>query len=150
MVTPLPNTDRYESLLEQAALIEGVSLGQDAWRRLRRNRAAMCAFGFLLLVAALSFFCPLLPLQAPKYQDLENRQFKEPNWHSAVQLQVPDPADPEKKLNLSEAIPPLEEEIRVEVGKLEEKLKKASNEEKIKEPVPNRETGPATRRSSQA
>jgi oligopeptide transport system permease protein len=51
--------------LESPLPPKGVSLGQDAWRRLKRNRRAM---GSLLMLAAISlgaFFAPLLPLQPP-------------------------------------------------------------------------------------
>jgi oligopeptide transport system permease protein len=44
---------------------KGVSLGQDAWRRLRRNRMAMVSLMTLITIALLAFFTPLLPLAAP-------------------------------------------------------------------------------------
>jgi oligopeptide transport system permease protein len=44
---------------------KGVSLGQDAWRRLRRNRMAMASLITLVVIAALAFFTPLLPLSPP-------------------------------------------------------------------------------------
>ena len=44
---------------------KGVSLGQDAWRRLRRNRMAMASLGTLIAIGLLAFFTPLLPLQPP-------------------------------------------------------------------------------------
>lgn len=50
---PLPSTDA------------GTSLGRDAWRRLRRDRAATIALVTLAAVALLALFTPLLPLQPP-------------------------------------------------------------------------------------
>jgi oligopeptide transport system permease protein len=52
---------------ERPAIIpeKGVSLGQDAWRRLKRNRPAMAALVTLAVIVALAFFAPLLPLQPP-------------------------------------------------------------------------------------
>lgn len=44
---------------------EGVSLGKDAWRRLRKSRVAMVCLGLLIAIFALAFFTPLLPLQPP-------------------------------------------------------------------------------------
>jgi oligopeptide transport system permease protein len=44
---------------------KGVSLGRDAWRRLRRNRMAMLSLGTLITIMLLAFFTPLLPLAAP-------------------------------------------------------------------------------------
>ena len=43
----------------------GMSLSQDAWRRLRKNRAAMVSLGVLGVICLLAFLTPLLPLQAP-------------------------------------------------------------------------------------
>jgi oligopeptide transport system permease protein len=56
-----------------------VSLWLDAWRRLRRNWAAMVSLAFLLLLAVTSFLVPLLPLQSPEDQHLLTRQFEPPN-----------------------------------------------------------------------
>jgi oligopeptide transport system permease protein len=44
---------------------KGVSLGRDAWRRLRRNRMAMFSLATLITIALLAFFTPLLPLAPP-------------------------------------------------------------------------------------
>ena len=43
----------------------GVSLGQDAWRRLRKSRVAMLCLGLLVTIFLLAFFTPMLPLQPP-------------------------------------------------------------------------------------
>jgi oligopeptide transport system permease protein len=43
----------------------GVSLGYDAWRRLRRKRMAMLSLATLTTIALLAFLTPLLPLAAP-------------------------------------------------------------------------------------
>ncbi|MEN1680477.1 MAG: ABC transporter permease [Planctomycetota bacterium] len=43
----------------------GVSLTQDALRKLRRNRAAMASIYVLVGVCVLAFFAPVLPLQPP-------------------------------------------------------------------------------------
>lgn len=42
-----------------------MSLSQDAWRRLRKNRVAMLSLGVIAAISLLAFFTPLLPLQAP-------------------------------------------------------------------------------------
>lgn len=44
---------------------EGVSLGKDAWRRLRKSRIAMLCLVVLVVICTLAFFTPLLPLQPP-------------------------------------------------------------------------------------
>ena len=59
----------YEKLMAEAKTIHGVSLRQDAWRRLKKNRAAFLAMIFLATVAILSFLTPFLPLQAPRQVD---------------------------------------------------------------------------------
>lgn len=60
--------ERYEQLLAEASRIKGVSLWRDAWRRLRRNLAAMASLVLLILIVLLAFFTPLLPLQSPQLQ----------------------------------------------------------------------------------
>jgi oligopeptide transport system permease protein len=55
----------------------GVSLGKDAWRRLRKNRVAMLCLVMLALIAALAFFTPFLPLQPPDAIDTP-RQYDPP------------------------------------------------------------------------
>jgi oligopeptide transport system permease protein len=71
--------DRYAQLLNEAASIRGVSLLQDAWKRLRRNWAAMISLYLLVTFGLLAFFTPLLPLQSPITQDLKKRQLMPPN-----------------------------------------------------------------------
>ena len=48
-------------------ITKGVSLGQDAWRRLRKNRIAIICLTTLVVIALLAFFTPLLPLQPPDH-----------------------------------------------------------------------------------
>jgi oligopeptide transport system permease protein len=73
----------YEALLAQAAKIHGVSLWLDAWRRLRKNRAAMASLFFLVGLALVSFLTPLWPLQSPQFIVLTAaRQFRPPNLDS--------------------------------------------------------------------
>jgi oligopeptide transport system permease protein len=79
----LPPAEQYAALLAEAQAIKGVSLWQDAWRRLGRNRPAMASLCFLVLIALLALLTPLLPLQSPIYQDLQNRQFLPPNVEQA-------------------------------------------------------------------
>jgi oligopeptide transport system permease protein len=43
----------------------GVSLGKDAWRRLRKSRVAMICLGLLIVIFALALLTPLLPLAPP-------------------------------------------------------------------------------------
>lgn len=77
---PSPDeTARLARLLEEARAIKGVSLWQDARRRLRRNPAARASLAFLLLLGLVALFTPLLPLQSPIKQDLKRRQFLPPN-----------------------------------------------------------------------
>jgi oligopeptide transport system permease protein len=45
---------------------KGVSLGRDAWRRLRRSRLAMVCLLGLIVLSVLALFTPLLPLQPPR------------------------------------------------------------------------------------
>ena len=76
------DVERYGRLLDEAQAIKGVSLAKDAWRRLRRNRVAMISLWFLVLLSLVTFFTPLLPLQAPKQVDTI-RAFSPPTWSTA-------------------------------------------------------------------
>jgi oligopeptide transport system permease protein len=79
MAAAAAKPERYEKLLGEAARIHGVSLWNDAWRRLRKNRAAMASLTFLILLGALSFLTPLLPLQSPQHIRLSaQHQFQPP------------------------------------------------------------------------
>jgi len=81
-IKPTVAADRYASLLNEARSLRGVSLGKDAWRRLRRNRVAMISLVILAFVALGAILTPILPLQSPIRQDLKNRQFKQPDFSS--------------------------------------------------------------------
>jgi oligopeptide transport system permease protein len=86
---PADRRERYEALLREAAAIRGVSLWKDAWRRLRKNWAAMIALTFLIVLALLSLFTPLLPLQSPQTIHLsEQRQFRPPTLAPAAKLAI--------------------------------------------------------------
>ncbi len=97
------NTARYEALLADAAKIHGVSLWMDAWRRLRKNWAAMASLGFLIILASLAFLTPLLPLQSPRFQRLDTKdskdQFQAPNLRSvSLTLRLDDVAQFDQEL----------------------------------------------------
>jgi oligopeptide transport system permease protein len=87
---------RYEALLDEARQMQGVSLGRDAWRRLKRNRAAMAALAFLALLGLSAVFTPLLPLQPPR------------TVHTARAL-----ADPEFKPLLTRTAPWVDDEGQI-------------------------------------
>ncbi|MFO0868631.1 MAG: ABC transporter permease [Pirellulales bacterium] len=76
---PSGTSDDDRALLEESRRLHGVSLWQDARRRLRRNVLARWSLRFLGLTAVLAFCTPLVPLQSPILQDLKNRQFQPPN-----------------------------------------------------------------------
>lgn len=70
---------RYEELLCEARELRGVSLWQDAWCRLRRNRVAIYSLYFMIGISLMAMIVPVLPLQSPLDKDLENRIFLPPN-----------------------------------------------------------------------
>jgi oligopeptide transport system permease protein len=70
---------RYARLLDEARGIRGVSLWQDAWSRLRRNRVAMFALYYIIAISVLAIVVPLLPLQSPLDKDLRGRKDLPPN-----------------------------------------------------------------------
>ncbi len=74
-------TDRHRSANSEAPnQPEGTSLGRDAWRRLKKNRAAMISLWFLIVLGVLAVLTPLLPLEPPRRIDT-GRQFSPPTWH---------------------------------------------------------------------
>ena len=58
----------------------GLSLTQDAWRRLKRNRVAMVSLAALVLITLLAVITPLIPLQPPDH-DRTDLQYAEPELH---------------------------------------------------------------------
>ncbi len=60
-----PNGKPGEAVLVPQVASMGMSLSQDAWRRLRKNRVAMLSLGTLITICVLALLTPLLPLQAP-------------------------------------------------------------------------------------
>ncbi len=56
---------------------KGMSLTQDAWRRLRRNRVAILSLLTLVVICLLALVTPLLPLQAPDFTQT-SLQYAEP------------------------------------------------------------------------
>lgn len=83
---PPAERDRYAALMKEAQSLRGVSLWQDAWKRLRRNMAAMASLAFLCLISLLALLTPLLPLQSPLDKDLRNRLLLPPFPLSTVKL----------------------------------------------------------------
>jgi oligopeptide transport system permease protein len=62
---------RMEEILADAARFKGESLWQDAWRRLKANRASYWALVFLAAFGGISILAPLLPLPSPTAIDLQ-------------------------------------------------------------------------------
>lgn len=94
----------------------GVSLTQDALRRLRRNPSAMISFGVLVAVVGLAMLTPLLPLQPPD-RDVTSLAFAEPNyerlWEPTFDF------DPQLVARASERLPAAREKLadkRAELG----------------------------------
>ncbi|MEO8496565.1 MAG: ABC transporter permease [Planctomycetota bacterium] len=79
------DAEQYARLLEEARAIRGVSLWQDAWRRLQRNRVAMSSLYFVIGISVLAVLVPLLPIQSPLDKDLRNRKDLPPNL-TAIRL----------------------------------------------------------------
>lgn len=82
---------RYLKLAAEAAQIHGVSLWLDAWRRLRRNYAAMASLVLLALLLLLAVSTPLLPLQSPQFQRISKEWKYHPPTLQSVRLEL-DPA----------------------------------------------------------
>lgn len=70
--------DKYAALLDEAASIHGISLWKDAWRRLRKNYAAMTSLYFLIGLTTVAWLTPLLPLQSPSFQVVDKENIYQP------------------------------------------------------------------------
>jgi oligopeptide transport system permease protein len=78
------DAELLERLLEESRSIRGVSLWQDAWRRLRKRRSAMVSLWALIALMLLAILTPLLPLQSPIDKDLRNRRLLPPELSSVT------------------------------------------------------------------
>jgi oligopeptide transport system permease protein len=111
--------ERYAALLSEAASIQGVSLWKDAWRRLRKNSAAMTSLYFLIALAVLAFLTPLLPLQSPSYQVVDKENiYQRPRM---LQRNLTLSLDAVKKFDAE--IGELQTKIKATSGKVQEELK---------------------------
>ncbi|WP_233216352.1 ABC transporter permease [Blastopirellula marina] len=82
----LPPIKKYREMYNEAKSIRGISLWQDAWRRLRRDWVSMTALSFLVVLGLAAIFTPLIPLQSPQLQDLGNRTGKPPEFSSMTKV----------------------------------------------------------------
>jgi oligopeptide transport system permease protein len=110
--------DRYAALLSEAAAIRGVSLWKDAWRRLRKNYAAMASLWFLCGLAIIAWLTPLLPLQSPSFQSVNKENiYKPPRL-----LQRPLSISPDELKNFDQEIAALSAKASAASGEDREKL----------------------------
>lgn len=78
--SPLPDrAARFAQLLKEARQVKGISLGRDAWRRLRRSPMAMISLVILILFIVLAILTPLLPL-SPPYETNSGKNLQGPQW----------------------------------------------------------------------
>ena len=74
-------TEEASALMRKAQDVRGRSLWIDAWRRLRRNRAAIVGMVVLAIIALMAVLAPLLSQYAYNDQDYGNISCQ-PNWWS--------------------------------------------------------------------
>jgi oligopeptide transport system permease protein len=67
------DAERLAELLAESRSIKGLSLGRDAWRRLRRSRIAMVSLVYLIMVGLAALLTPLWPLASPREVHTERR-----------------------------------------------------------------------------
>lgn len=84
MMPDRKDSAKLEKVLQQSQQIQGVSLWQDAWRRLRRNRVALRSLQLLIGLALAAILTPLIPLQSPIDKDLNDRQFLPPTLQTSA------------------------------------------------------------------
>lgn len=108
-------------LLDPSKQIRGVSLWQDAWRRLKRNRVAYGSLYLLIGLALAAILTPLIPLQSPIDKDLNTRQFLPPSFQtsslgSRKELKFKDGSLVEQLTIVENEINELQESLDLEVG----------------------------------
>ena len=85
-----------------------MSLSQDAWRRLRKNRVAMLSLWLLIAISVIAFLAPALPLQAPDHTQTA-LQYEEPTaspfWLRTFELDLP------RIASIPEQVDELEQEL---------------------------------------
>lgn len=74
----------------------GVSLGRDAWRRLRKSWTATTALGVLVALGVLAALAPLLPLQPPRRVETR-RAFEPPTFSGPETPLFPPGASPDER-----------------------------------------------------
>ena len=121
---------------------QGMSLSQDAWRRLRRNRVSMLSLWTLITICLLAFFTPMLPLQTPDYTDT-SVQYEEPTlsplWLRNFKLDTKLIAEtPAELAALQKQLPALEETYH----RVSAEYLIAQQEPGFEEPDPNSDRSP--------
>ena len=76
------DSSSYGNLLREAASTKGLSLWQDARKRLRKNRTATLSAYFLVFLFGLAILTPALPVQSPVFQNPKERKYLPPNFDS--------------------------------------------------------------------
>jgi len=121
------------ALENTAPATKGVSLGEDAWRRLKKDRVAMLSLVVLCLVTLLAFFTPMLPLQPPdqddtklKFQPPQASPFLETSFEldaAAIEASYRRRAETEAKFAQQQSDPPeaVENSTSVDQAKLQQK-----------------------------
>lgn len=106
--------------------VKGVSLGLDAWRRLRKNKMAMGGLVVMILYAILSLSAGILPIHSYKQQVLDH-QYLPPSTRPAGELLL------EKKVELLTAFADKQErELNdVELAEIEKLKERIATEKKV-------------------
>lgn len=108
----------------------GVSLTQDALRKLRQNRVAMFSFWTIVVVALLAFLTPVLPLQPPD-QDNTPLKLTEPTYKP---VWIPNfKYSPERRTELLAKLPAAYEKLAAARQSLAETKQNDPNEGELKE-----------------
>jgi oligopeptide transport system permease protein len=120
--SPVPEEAETSELDRLRDSDKGVSLWQDAWRRLKKNKMAMSGMILVALYAIVSLSAPLLPIYSYRYQVLEH-QFLPPSLtKTAGELVVEQQIDRFRGMNESAGIDGLTDDQQVELAELRERM----------------------------
>jgi len=108
--------------------VKGVSLGQDAWRRLKKNHMAMLGLVVTILYAVISITAPILPIHSFRYQVSEHRDLPPSLTKTAGELWIERATNRMLALAQRDGRTQLNEEELAELAEIEERVRTETHE----------------------
>jgi len=120
--SPVGENEQAQDLSRLRNKRKGVSLWQDAWRRLKKNRMAMIGMVVVGLYAIISLSAPILPIHSFRFQILEHQYLPPSLTKTAGELVVEQQTDRFLRTNESMGGEGLTEAQETELAELRERM----------------------------